>query len=201
MARKKKEVVETKQKAGVAYTGKVKIQFIKNNRVYKTIDQHNEGTTELFKYLANCIIGNYNQGLRPQYIHTYYCENTQAALDPANENARYKLWETTGANPASKSTCPINIAYNTVSPELDKTSSSVIFKPCIGSISFMIPAQQISGKTNVICLYNTAAWSNSTVPLAYIVLSEKEAKQFEVEENNTSNILVTWELAVSNKEA
>ena len=57
----------------LGYSGYVSIKIYKGNKLYKTINQHNEGTAELFRYIANALAGNTNSALMPRYIHTFYC--------------------------------------------------------------------------------------------------------------------------------
>lgn len=60
----------------------------------------------------------------------------------------------------------------------------------------MIPYSQIQDSFNVVCLYNVTTFGRTTTPLAYIILEE----DYEVDSNNTSNIVITWEMKVLNQE-
>lgn len=180
--KKKKENIKTT----ISYQGTVKIQSVKGGKVYKEKTVHNSGTADLFRYIANCVIGNYNQSLMPRYVHVFTCENPESKL--LNENDLPDLW--------TNSVCALNVPYSTVQVRQDTSSGSTIEKPYISEFTFMIPYSQIQDSFNVVCLYNVTSFGRTTTPLAYIILDEP----YEVENNNTSNIVITWEMKICNQE-
>ena len=75
MARKKKAKEPVKaEEIQVSYTGNVTVQTVRNNKVIKTIKQHNEGGFDLFLFLANCLKGDSStvQQQRPFYAVPIY---------------------------------------------------------------------------------------------------------------------------------
>ena len=77
MGRKKKTEQQAdvtliaKDSSVVKYTGTVTVQLVKNGRIVKSGKGHNEGKSELFKFLANCIAGNYVYNDCPTYLSCY----------------------------------------------------------------------------------------------------------------------------------
>ena len=70
MGRKKKEEqikIETTTPT-VVYHGGATIKIIKNGRVVKQTKKHNEGGTPLFRFLADCMAGNFYPNNRPTCI-------------------------------------------------------------------------------------------------------------------------------------
>ena len=184
MAKKKKENKEQPRQT-IAYQGTVKIQSVKGNKVYKEVIQHNAGTADLFRYIANCIVGNYNQSVMPRYVRLFYCKDPKQQL--LYESNMPKLW----SNPVSA----VNVPFNTVAVKADSSSSSTIERPYISEFTFMIPYTQIQDNFNVVCLYNVSEAGPNVTPLAYIILDN----DYEVDPNNTSNIVITWEMKIQNE--
>lgn len=190
MARRKKKEQLTKQT--IAYQGNVKIQSVKGNKVYKEHTQHNAGTADLFRYIANCIIGNYNQSVMPRYVRLFDCKDPDQQL--ISEVTMPNIW----SNPVSA----INVPFSTVQVKADSSSSLTIEKPYVAEFTFMIPYTQIQDDFNVVCLYNVMNAGANVTPLAYIILRDSENKPiyYEIDNNNTSNIVITWEMKVCNQQ-
>lgn len=91
MARKKKQKqVIVNESTPIKYEGTVTIKKIKNGKVTSTTKTHNSGYTSLFKFLLNCLCGNFDKNEAPgwavpvidnsgtkKYVGT--CENISAA--------------------------------------------------------------------------------------------------------------------------
>lgn len=69
MGRKKKtkEIKEVKVSipTTIKYQGNVNIKLIKRGKVIKEINNHNDGTSQLFKFILDCLAGNYYPINRP----------------------------------------------------------------------------------------------------------------------------------------
>lgn len=187
MAKKKtnsKEGLYVSSSSGIAYRGTVRIQFMKGDKVYRTIEQHNEGTAELFRYLANALAGNTNNTNMPKYIHTFNAE------DPASDQGD-NLYGT------NRSTCALNTPFSNVEVRYDSALDGYNTE-----YTFMIPYSQIWGTTNVLALYNTTAFGDSITPLAFIRLKhydDPDRNQWiTVTDSNTSNVVITWIMTVYN---
>jgi len=169
---KQQEVLQVKPQSTVAYHGRVKIEWMKGDKVYKTVEQHNEGTAELFRYLANALAGNINNTNMPRYIHSFHADNPIEATG----NDMYGT---------SRSTCALNVPFSNVEVRYDSNLDGYNTE-----YTFMIPYSQIWGSTNILALYNTQAFGDGIIPLAYIRLINEE-EQIILRDNNTSNIVIT----------
>lgn len=176
--------------SNLGYSGTVKIEIYKGKKLHKTIRQHNEGTLELFRYLANALAGNTTSTLMPRYIHTFYCDKFNADYTWKTEATGNNLYGT------DKSTCSYNTPFSNVDVKYNKNVNdgeggyNTEYK-------FLLPYNQISETTNVVCLYNTTAFGDNIVPLAYIKLDHED--WLVLNENNDSNIVVTWIMTVCNQ--
>lgn len=57
---------------GFSYSGDVKIKLLgKNKKVSAMRTLHNEGTTDLFKFFMQCLVGSYNASNKPAFIDMY----------------------------------------------------------------------------------------------------------------------------------
>ena len=184
----KEGLMEISSSSGIAYKGSVRIQLLKGDRVYRTIEQHNVGTAELFRYLANALAGNVNNTNMPRYLHTFNAGDTQEEVDLAQGDNLY------GTN---RSTCALNIPFSNVEVRYDSTLDGYNTE-----YTFMIPYSQIWSTTNVLALYNTINYGDSITPLAYIRLkhnSDPDQDQWiTVTDSNTSNVVITWIMTVYN---
>lgn len=190
MAKKKKNTKEAI--SSISYSGKVRIDFYKGNKIYKTINTHNAGTAEFFRYIANCIVGNYNSTLKPSFIHTFYCDPDKVGEYLADDRYKPQLWST------ANSKMSLNTPASTFQVRRDSGSSG-IESGYVSEITFMIPHDQIRDKSNVIALYNSTGWGDGFTPLAYVILDNKQAEQFDVGSNNSSNIAITWTILIKNQ--
>lgn len=181
----------------IAYKGKVRVDFYRGSKCYRSITAHNNGTSELFRYMANCMIGNYNQSLMPRYIHTFVVSDADILEAESNVDKRSKLWD-----PAA-STSALNVPFSSVQVR-EGTGGTTVEREYVAEYSFLIPASQLQRQAdnkiaNVICLYNNVWDSNNVLtPLAYIVL--KDDMQLYLD-SSTTNIIITWELSILNQEA
>lgn len=100
MGRKKKVVEEIKEQPEVQevkvqdpstfkYQGNVTVSFVRKGRVIKTIRNHNEGTNELFRFLLNCLAGNYYANDRPVFIRAVYDLNHTSEVKPSDYTPSY----------------------------------------------------------------------------------------------------------------
>jgi hypothetical protein len=80
MARKKKKIT-TKDKINssvsvegtqnIDYSGKVAIKVVRGNKVITSRTYHNSGCPSLFKFLCNCLAGEFTHSLRPSKIKLF----------------------------------------------------------------------------------------------------------------------------------
>lgn len=66
-----KTIVKEEQKQTIGYKGNVSIKVVKGNTVVKRINVNNTGNAPMFKFLANCLKGTYEEAQRPKYINLF----------------------------------------------------------------------------------------------------------------------------------
>lgn len=66
MGRKKKQII-VKEETPIKYEGTVTIKKIKNGKVTAVHKIHNKGHDSLFKFLMNCLAGNFDSGEIPSW--------------------------------------------------------------------------------------------------------------------------------------
>lgn len=73
-----KKTVEIKPKSGMQlqYQGDVTVKVLKKGKVQKTITNHNDGTDNLFKFLLDCLAGNFIESSRPKWVIPFYIDGT-----------------------------------------------------------------------------------------------------------------------------
>ena len=64
----KKKVVVAKETQPIIYSGNVTVKKIRKGKVISVKQSHNSGYNSLFKFLLNCLAGNYIEASRPQVI-------------------------------------------------------------------------------------------------------------------------------------
>lgn len=84
MGRKKKATIkiEPKKETSLKYEGNVTISLLKKGKVIKRIENHNNGNNNLFKFILNCLAGEYYDSDRPKWIIPYYTDG---------ENDKYSI--------------------------------------------------------------------------------------------------------------
>lgn len=179
--------------SNIAYRGRVTVEVYRGDTLIQKIQKHNAGTSELFRYLANCVVGNYNQSLMPRYIHTFYVADNDLKEAEADSAKRNKLWTD------DASTCALNVPFSAVEVRKGEVGPD-IEKEYIAQFSFMIPYSQFSPvgdiAANVICLYNTNSYGSNVTPLAYITLSSDEIIKLS---SAATNVLIKWDLSILNE--
>lgn len=155
----------------LVYSGKVKIDYIKNNIVLKSVQKHNTGTAELFKQIAMALCGQDIKNNIPTSIHLYADSDFNSNASPSNIrfNDRRLIYEENSGNP-----------YYAV------------------ELEFLIPFNQLHADCNCIVLYSSDEFQLGTnlngKPLAKIILNNDE----KITITDTANIIITWTLEIKN---
>ena len=71
---KKKEIIQAKTPFSIEYKGDVSIDVIRKGKVIKSFKNHNDGTNNLFRFILDCLAGNYYEINRPFWIVPYYID-------------------------------------------------------------------------------------------------------------------------------
>lgn len=170
---------------GLGYEGKVTLTLRSNNRVITSKTYKNNGTTRLFKFLGECLRGNFGtdtQNLVPNKILLLYNKSgaTPMSAIPTEVEPR-SLWQAIAQIPTIDS---------------DSTASQVKV-----TYSFEVPKAAITGSFNQVALYGTGVTSIDEFSAYYYLVDDTGA--FEYQDANTWSattvLLIEWELSLSNK--
>ena len=75
--KKKKEIIKAKTPFAIEYKGDVSIDVIRKGKVIKSFKNHNDGTSNLFKFILDCLAGNYYEVNRPFWIVPYFTDENK----------------------------------------------------------------------------------------------------------------------------
>lgn len=178
MARKKK-VINVPQDKMLTYRGEVRIELVKNNKTVKTIKVHNEGKEPLFRFLAECLIGQLNDDRIPMFIRLFN------ASDLSEPNT-YFLNETTLTS----------ISRNKAALDTTSTGGTANEQASVVN-TFIIPAAvvQENSTSNIIAIYDRLHSGERTSPSAFIKLEGDNV----ITANGMDNIKVVWKMTIGNK--
>ena len=189
--------------ASLNYTGKVSVKFCKGNKVLKSKTYSNNGCGPLFKFIAQCLQGEYRQAekLRPNKIKLFSNTSEEVKLS-WNETTKAVTGFVTSNSPADI--------------DVIKNGSEIIGYKTI--LHFLVPAVYVdSSKFNddkqkfgitQLCLYSTKETDDAKCS-AYFLFTNKETDDAgnEVEvwdglsTNDTDenvNLLIDWEMSIKN---
>lgn len=175
---------QTKQNASESfnYAGDIKVELVKDDKIKKEIQFHNNGTKLFFKYILQSILGYNVANKMPSYVHLFspmtIPNGTEQVEDILNSGLE---------NIVKYSACVANVPMS--------TKNLVSFNnEYYAQYKFLIPYAQISSQTvQVIAFYNSPAFNSSDGLMAYVVLPTN----MEIESN--SNVLITWSIKLSNR--
>lgn len=63
--KKKKEIIKAKTPFAIEYRGDVSVDVIRKGKVIRSFKNHNDGTNNLFRFILDCLAGNYYEVNRP----------------------------------------------------------------------------------------------------------------------------------------
>lgn len=153
------------------YTGQVKIKKLYKNEVIKESRWFNTGKEPLFKFIANCICGNFDSNETPMYIRLF---NTDENITVSTE----------------LTTIPIINSQREMN--FDSTSASA-------ELTFLVPGGAIKeGTVKAIGVFSRNNVNNYT-PSAVVTLKEGEELEGTTMASGISYIII-WKMTVSNKE-
>jgi hypothetical protein len=167
MAKIKDKQQETN--ASLGYSGSVELKLMRGKKVIKTIKTHNAGKLDLFKFIANTLIGKFETLGTPKYVLLGSGVNDTVAVR------------------VSSNAIPYSNVYIETSSSPGDTHASAVFK-------FLVPFSSLSlgSEVNIIRLYSqsSVSWENH---IAYFELSEPLIS------DGKSNILITWTMKITNQ--
>lgn len=180
---KKKEIIQAKTPFSIEYKGDVSIDVIRKGKVIKSFKNHNDGTSNLFKFILDCLAGNYYEVNRPFWIVPYYTDNGQD---------KYSI----------SIPVPIN---NNVSVSYDNSTQQYILTyKCLINSSLLQSDTQIDGllfySTHVKNSITTIAGHPVVDPTSDNAYCMKMSFGFDETDNNKfqdQDLLVTWQLRIT----
>jgi hypothetical protein len=153
--------------AALSYTGKVKISFCQGSKIIKSKTYSNNGCGPLFKFIAQCIQGEYKQAekIRPNKVKLFFNTSDEVKLD----------WDKTkSATSFVTSNAPADIAVIK-----DDLSNIIGYKTIL---HFLVPAVFVNMETasnmnksfeiNQICLYSTKELVDKNCSAYFLFTSE-----------------------------
>ena len=156
----------------LCYQGFVTVQLRHGKRAYRTIECHNEGHAELFKFLAHCLISQYEQSERPKFLMLYnHIDNNGI--------------ETT--TPVTSSLTP----HNSVRVVKGDGYYDAVFE-------FLVPYGSLIGtRVNMLKIFSQENAANPLPDKASVTVLLTGDDVFVVGDTKT-NILVTWTMRITN---
>ena len=180
---KKKEIIQTKTPFAIEYRGDVSIDVIRKGKIIKSFKNHNDGTSNLFKFILDCLAGNYYEVNRPFWIVPYY-------TDKDGED-KYSI------------SIPVPINNNASVSYDNSTQQYILTYKCLINSSLLQSNTQIDG----LLFYSTHVKSSITINAGDPVVaatgsnaySMKMSFGFDEADNNKfqdQDLLVTWQLRI-----
>lgn len=185
--------------ATLNYTGKVKISFCNGSKVFKSKTYSNNGCGPLFKFIAQCLQGEYKQAekTRPTKVKLFYNTATSPVVNWHDSSIRV-------ATNFITSNAPADIAVIK-----DYTTGQISGYKTI--LHFLIPAVFVDTSSvndtfeiNQICLYPAKEFTDENCS-AYFLFTETDEEGTvtwaglsteDLVEN--MNILIDWEMSITN---
>ena len=75
--KKQKQIVANSTPTTIEYKGDVSISILRKGKIIKAFKNHNDGKPNLFRFILDCLAGNYYEVNRPFWIVPYYTESNQ----------------------------------------------------------------------------------------------------------------------------
>lgn len=169
---------------GVAYVGRVRLEYYRGKRLFKTAEVHNTGTAEFFRIMALALTKESSAlSMMPRFVHCFHAANQD-------------VW--------TNSTCTANVPYTSSSVKYDVTNAAYC-----ATFTFLIPFTQLpvtqSGGVTVttdrLALYNTTDFSAAATPLAYFDLAPSGETDNSITPDGQTSVIVTWTMAFENGSA
>lgn len=168
----KKEEKITNKNMGINYSGEVKISVVKDGKEISSSTIHNTGCIDLFKFLTNCLIGDFRPVSTPQYLMIHHL----ASGDPT----------------------PLSLGDNLLNYYIFKANQQQVNNESNNNskarFRFLIPGSSFVSTEdgNVISLRN----ANNEL-LAYLKLTGNALiKPSQI--SSDTNIIIVWDLKISN---
>ena len=201
------EIIKKQDTISVGYSGKVKVTVVDDRKVVSRKVGHNAGGQPLFRFLAQCLCGNYEnaKALQPLKIKLFYNDAKDVAVATDNIEA----WASSGSSSSEKVTSASNFIFvNGPSvPEerkiTDKQGNLVAKNGYKAILHFRVPFAFVTQtKVNQICLYAQNENDDKNYSAYYLfkdITDEKKLAPIKVNNQQASyNLIIEWELSIAN---
>lgn len=145
----KKETATTSNTGGIKYQGKLDVQIQRGSKTISKKTYHNTGTNTLFKFLCDCIVGNYDKSSRPIQIKLYNA-NLQ---DEVATNERTWQWT------SDLISTPYAITYSNAGVTLNYESEDP--NDYVAIFEFKVPFSFITNNVYKVALFPTTIVTES----------------------------------------
>ena len=202
------EIVKKQDTISVGYSGKVTVTVVDDRKVVSRKVGHNAGGQPLFWFLAQCLCGNYEntKPLQPLKIKLFYNKATDTTAATTNINN----WVGSGSNTSIEEASNfifVNAAGATEEIKITDKQGNLVAKNGYKAIlHFRVPFSFVThNEINQICLYAQNE-SDPKIYSAYYLFKDsantKKLAPIKVDNQQTSyNLIIEWELSISNVEA
>ena len=214
---KVEEITETKpsnNSINIGYTGTVTISICDNkNNIISTKKHHNEGSANLFKYFCYCIAGDYKGAASIQPRKVVLISRKNATVSIATVKNLFNSGSSEGVTEAiTISSSGAIDTYGTIIPEevtTAGTSTSTMLRPWKAILHFRIPYAYITSNTIaglILFPENTAKVDLTNITKdwqAYYLLTKEgnsgeEWAELSINSGQNYNLIIDWELSISN---
>ena len=186
--------------SSISYIGNVSVSILKGKNVIKTIKTHNKGYEPLFRFLCQCLAGEYNraEALRPRYIRLFTLGDAGTAFVEEQVEEHLSVTYLTSLTIPTYNTTP---SISTVSISGQEPYTKTTFK-------FLISFTQIDSTrdTNMFALYSADNQLDLTKPSAIFVLKDPNDPDLlssvmtssSSAKSNDYSLQIQWELSIQN---
>lgn len=205
------ELVKKQDTISVGYSGKVKVTVVDDRKVVSRKVGHNAGGQPLFKFLAQCLCGNYENAKtsQPLKIKLFYNKTETETVAEATKNIQD--WVKSEGDFTNITSASNFIFVNGPStPEeikiTDENGNLVAKNGYKAILHFRVPFAFVTqNEVNQICLYAQSENEDKKYSAYYLFKdSEDEEKLAPIKVNNQQasyNLIIEWELSIANVES
>ena len=202
------EVVKKQDTISIGYSGKVKVTVVDDRKVVSRKVGHNAGGQPLFKFLAQCLCGNYENAKtsQPLKIKLFYNKTETETVAEATKNIQD--WVKSEGDFTNITSASNFIFVNGPStPEeikiTDENGNLVAKNGYKAILHFRVPFAFVTqDEVNQICLYAQDENNDKKYSAYYLfkdIKDEKKLAPIKVNNQQASyTLIIEWELSISN---
>ena len=202
------EVVKKQDTISIGYSGKVKVTVVDDRKVVSRKVGHNAGGQPLFKFLAQCLCGNYENAKtsQPLKIKLFYNKTETETVAEATKNIQD--WVKSEGDFTNITSASNFIFVNGPStPEeikiTDENGNLVAKNGYKAILHFRVPFAFVTqDEVNQICLYAQDENNDKKYSAYYLfkdIKDEKKLAPIKVNNQQVSyNLIIEWELSIAN---